>query len=157
VAPPPLLTPPPNYDDLTPRVEVRDGYFSTDIGSGSTSDDEEDEDAEPESSITQEAMSSVESLPQQHDEIPERHRVQSVDIVDQVEEQGGLDRIGVPERNGATYDRNSLLERGSITEEDEDEEEEDIVHMVGLEDLSLGLRTVSPIPRTSDRVHGWSF
>jgi hypothetical protein len=152
VAPPPLLTPPPNYDDLTPRVEVRDGYFSVDIGSGSTSDDE-DEDTEPESSVGRASMSSVESLPQQHDDaIPERHRVQSVDIVDQADEHG----LSIPERTSSTYDRNSILERSSVNEE-EDDEEEDIVHMVGLEDLSLGMRTGSPRPRTSDRVHGWSF
>jgi hypothetical protein len=41
------------------------------------------------------------------------------------------------------------------TEEEEDLEEEDIVHMVGLEDLSLGLRSGSPPRgrRTSNDVH----
>jgi hypothetical protein len=31
VAPPPLMTPPPNYDNLTPRIEVRDGCFDMDV------------------------------------------------------------------------------------------------------------------------------
>jgi hypothetical protein len=34
-------------------------------------------------------------------------------------------------------------------EEEEQDEEEDIVHMVGLEDLSLGLRAGSPVGRRS--------
>jgi hypothetical protein len=92
VAPPPLSTPPPNYDDLTPRVEVRDGYFDID-GSQINSD----ENTEPEAEA-------------QRQESPEEE-----------------------------------------TEQEEDEEGDDvsIVDMVGLEDLSLGMRTPSFDSRSS--------
>ena len=41
-----------------------------------------------------------------------------------------------------------------MEEEEEDFEEEDIVDMVGLEDLSMVVRNSSPIRRRSSDVHG---
>lgn len=95
------MTPPPNYDDLTPRVEVRDGYFDMDV-TDSNSDRSSPEPAEEET-----ASPPVEAH------------------LEEEEEDG------------------------------EDLEEEDIVDMVGLEDLSLGWRTGSPprTRRTSTDIH----
>jgi hypothetical protein len=42
---PPLLTPPPNYDDLSPSIEVRSGYF--DMESSSSGSDVITPDEEP--------------------------------------------------------------------------------------------------------------
>lgn len=96
VAPPPLFTPPPDYDDLTPRVEVRDGYFDID-GSQSNSD----ENMEPDTEIVP-----LES--------PE----------EETEQEG-----------------------------DEDMRDVVIVDMVGLEDLSLGVRSPSFDSRRSSAIY----
>jgi hypothetical protein len=127
VAPPPLLTPPPNYDDLTPRIEMREGYFDMD-GSESNSDETIGRGTQDVSGRDNETETS------------------SIQVPEDIESESEISQVVAPRP----------VEE--IREEESDNETEigdgDIVHMVGLEDLSLGLRASSPFgQRGSDVFH----
>jgi hypothetical protein len=128
VAPPPLLTPPPNYDDLTPRIEVRHGYFDMD-GSEDNSD---------ENTVTDDA-SSINT------------ETESIQLPSDLESE--------PESGPSTAPSTVPVATEPKVEESDDEadiEEGDIVDMVGLEDLSMNIRTTSPVGsrRSSDFLVG---
>jgi hypothetical protein len=107
VSPPPLLTPPPNYDDLTPRIEVRDGYFDLD-GSESNSDENtgsegtfgEPEDSRPEQ---EEHRQQHQEEEEEEEEEEEDDDLEQGDIVDMV----GLEDLSLGWRNSTPILRRS--------------------------------------------------